>query len=199
MKLTLDRLLPLRPTHRTELYVPREARLADRHLGRCRGALGCVVSYPVLHLGKEMLSCYFNYYSSRLPVLTALNSRLRLTPSVSFLESQGIILHNLAPQVSLNPHFPPPYCDSGVVPLSGQCELIADSGHVKLSGYYIAFTKQLAPVHPLTPRPPPAATAPDRAADHPGTHPPPPAVELPRSRVLQHGPTPHGHRGGVLA
>lgn len=41
---------------------------------------------------------------------------------MSFLESHGITLHNLAPQVSLNPHFPPPYCDAGVVPLSGQCE-----------------------------------------------------------------------------
>ncbi|RSH78275.1 tyrosine-protein phosphatase required for protection against superoxide stress (By similarity) [Apiotrichum porosum] len=42
---------------------------------------------------------------------------------ISFLESQGIVLHNLAPQVSLNPHFPPRYCDSGVVPLSGQYHL----------------------------------------------------------------------------
>ncbi|BEJ12029.1 hypothetical protein CspHIS471_0204890 [Cutaneotrichosporon sp. HIS471] len=42
---------------------------------------------------------------------------------VSFLDSQGIMLHNLAPQVSLNPHFPPPYCDAGVVPLSGQYHL----------------------------------------------------------------------------
>lgn len=40
----------------------------------------------------------------------------------SFLDSQGIVLHNLAPQVSLNPHFPPPYADGGVVPISGQCK-----------------------------------------------------------------------------
>ncbi|WWD16101.1 hypothetical protein CI109_100526 [Kwoniella shandongensis] len=41
----------------------------------------------------------------------------------SFLDSQGILMHNLAPQVSLNPHFPPPYTDSGVVPISGQYHL----------------------------------------------------------------------------
>ncbi|KAK1924944.1 protein-tyrosine phosphatase [Papiliotrema laurentii] len=41
----------------------------------------------------------------------------------TFLDSQGIILHNLAPQTSLNPHFPPPYTDSGIVPLSGQYHL----------------------------------------------------------------------------
>ncbi|KAK4683420.1 hypothetical protein P7C73_g6848, partial [Tremellales sp. Uapishka_1] len=38
----------------------------------------------------------------------------------SFLDSQGISLHNLAPQVSLNPHFPPPNSGGSVVPLSGQ-------------------------------------------------------------------------------
>jgi hypothetical protein len=42
----------------------------------------------------------------------------------SFLESQGIPLHNLAPQVQLNPHFPPPYTDGGVFPFSGQRELL---------------------------------------------------------------------------
>ncbi|KAL1405477.1 tyrosine-protein phosphatase required for protection against superoxide stress (By similarity) [Vanrija albida] len=41
----------------------------------------------------------------------------------SFLESQGITLHNLAPQVSLNPHFPPPYGDTGIVRMSGQYHL----------------------------------------------------------------------------
>ncbi|ORX33724.1 protein-tyrosine phosphatase [Kockovaella imperatae] len=41
----------------------------------------------------------------------------------SFLDSQGIKLHNLAPQTSLNPHFPPPYADGDVVPLSGQYHL----------------------------------------------------------------------------
>ncbi|KAK6903121.1 tyrosine phosphatase [Kwoniella mangroviensis CBS 10435] len=42
---------------------------------------------------------------------------------LSFLNSQGITLHNLAPQVSLNPHFPPPYTDSGVVPISDHYHL----------------------------------------------------------------------------
>ncbi|WVQ71874.1 hypothetical protein IAR50_001416 [Cryptococcus sp. DSM 104548] len=42
---------------------------------------------------------------------------------LSFIESQGIKLYNLAPQTSLNPHFPPPYTDSGVVPISGQYHL----------------------------------------------------------------------------
>ena len=39
----------------------------------------------------------------------------------SWLDSQDIQLHDLSPQVSLNPHFPPPYTDGGVVPFSGQC------------------------------------------------------------------------------
>ncbi|KAL7424132.1 tyrosine-protein phosphatase required for protection against superoxide stress (By similarity) [Cryptotrichosporon argae] len=41
----------------------------------------------------------------------------------TFLDSQGITLHNLAPRASLNPHFPPPYNDTGVVPFSGQYHL----------------------------------------------------------------------------
>ncbi|WVQ78523.1 hypothetical protein IAT38_000609 [Cryptococcus sp. DSM 104549] len=41
----------------------------------------------------------------------------------TFIDSQGIKLHNLAPQTSLNPHFPPPYTDSGVVPVSEQYHL----------------------------------------------------------------------------
>ncbi|ORY28291.1 protein-tyrosine phosphatase [Naematelia encephala] len=41
----------------------------------------------------------------------------------SFVDAQGIVLHDLAPQQSLNPHFPPPYTDGGVVPFAGQYHL----------------------------------------------------------------------------
>jgi hypothetical protein len=51
-----------------------------------------------------------------------LQKKWKLMPRLSFLDSQGIILHNLSPQISLNPHFPPPYADGGVVPTSGQCK-----------------------------------------------------------------------------
>lgn len=91
---------------------------------------------------------------------------LQANLSLSFLESQGIVLHNLAPQVSLNPHFPPPYCDAGVVPLSGQCMVCWNSANA---------------------RSPPTATATDRAFDHPRSVLVTTAEHFPNTSVLQHG------------
>lgn len=43
---------------------------------------------------------------------------------LSFLDSQDVVLHDLSPRVQLNPHFPPPEADGGVVPFSGQREYL---------------------------------------------------------------------------
>jgi len=92
----------------------------------CVGVISLSQAVPLrVHCTVIILSfCYSGYSSSFASVPPGASRSLRIDADyrTSFLDSQGIALHNLAPQMSLNPHFPPPYTDSGVVPLSGQCE-----------------------------------------------------------------------------